>query len=95
MRGYLVVYERPNSKIEYKTLCHKPQLKVGQSNQYGWKVIDIKILNKGKALTEEQYKKELYKSNRFRNIVYLVDNINIMKLLEFSFLLLLLYFFTH
>lgn len=95
MHGYLIVYEKPNNILEYKTLCHKPQYKIGESNQYGWKVVDIKILNKGKALTPEEYKKVINKFSKFQEIIYFIENVNIKKLLEFFIMLLLLYYFTH
>lgn len=95
MQGYLIVYEKPDYSIEYKTVCHRPQIKVGEQNSYRWKVLDIKILYKGKVISKEAYKKELYKQSKLKELIYFTHNINIKKLLEFFIILLLLYYFTH
>lgn len=91
--GYLIVYKKPNGKIIYRGSSSYNTARVGDYNHFGWEVIDIKRLYKGKTYSSEEYNNLLSRKRKFNDFVSVITNINIKKLIEIFVLLLLIKFY--
>lgn len=82
---YLVLYERTNGELIYRYRKSLPQYEVGSHTSMGWKLVDIKQLDKGKCLSLYDYSTSV--SNR---VVGLTRTIDYKKIVEFIAILILL-----
>lgn len=82
---YLVLYERTNGELLYRYRKSLPQYEVGSYTSMGWKLVDIKQLDKGKCLSLYDYSTSV--SNR---VVGLTRTIDYKKIVEFIAILILL-----
>ena len=82
---YLVLYQRTNGELLYRYRKSLPQYEVGSYTSMGWKLVDIKQLDKGKCLSLYDYSTSV--SNR---VVGLTRTIDYKKIVEFIAILILL-----
>ena len=82
---YLVLYERTNGELLYRYRKSLPQYEIGSYTSMGWKLVDIKQLDKGKCLSMYDYSTSV--SNR---VVGLTRTIDYKKIVEFIAILILL-----
>ena len=82
---YLVLYERTNGELLYRYRKSLPQYEIGSYTSMGWKLVDIKQLDKGKCLSLYDYSTSV--SNR---VVGLTRTIDYKKIVEFIAILILL-----
>jgi len=82
---YLVLYERTNGDMLYRYRKSLPEYEVGSYTSMGWKLVDIKVLDKGKCLSMYDYSTSV--SNR---VVGLTQRIDYRKIVEYMLLLALI-----
>ena len=82
---YLVLYERTNGELLYRYRKSLPQYEIGSYTSMGWKLVDIKQLDKGKCLSLYDYSTSV--SNR---VVGFTQRINYRKIVEYMLLLALI-----
>lgn len=82
---YLVLYERTNGELLYRYRKSLPQYEIGSYTSMGWKLVDIKQLDKGKCLSMYDYSTSV--SNR---VVGLTQRIDYRKIVEYMLLLALI-----
>lgn len=94
MYGYLVIYEKSNHDLIYKILNHKPQYSINEKNQFGWKVVDIQILNNGKVISYEEFRNIKRKNKAIADILFNLKKIDILHIIELAVMFILLYYTT-
>ena len=67
IKEYLITYKKRNGKIFFKNNDSMPILKIGQTNGYGWEVIDIHQYYDGNFLHDMEILKILDYKKRKRN----------------------------
>ena len=87
MYRYLIVYLKPNNKLVYKLLKHKPQYKVGEKNQYEWIVVDIKNVMKNKCYSPTDYVRKKKMKHLFLSFTNIFTQINYSKIIEISLII--------
>ena len=86
---YLILYER-NGDLFYRYRKSKPQYDIGSYTSMGWKLLDIKYLKSGKALSYNDYSTTLQIKSR---VVDMIHKIDIRKIVEFLTIILVLKYF--
>lgn len=85
---YLVLYERTNGDMLYRYRKSLPEYEVGSYTSMGWKLVDIKVLDKGKCLSQYNY------STLARDrVVGFTQRIDYRKIVEYMLLLVLIKIF--
>ena len=87
--NYLVIYQKHNGDIIYRTRRTQPYYQIGNTTSMGWLVLDIKRMDKGKTYTRYQYSCKLDKKESIRmNIRYYLG---ITRLKQVLYILLIIY----
>lgn len=82
---YLVLYERTNGELLYRYRKSLPQYEVGSYTSMGWKLVDIKQLDKGKCLSQYDYS-----TTTLNRVVGFTQRIDYRKIVEYMLLLVLI-----
>lgn len=88
--GYMIVYKKPNGKLIYRGLATYNTHRIGDINCYGWEVMDIKRLYKGKTYSIDEYNNLLSRKFRVNDIIRTIKNIDLKKVIEIIMLLLII-----
>lgn len=88
--GYMIIYRKPNGEVIYRANSNYNACRVGDTNRFGWEVIDIRRLYKGKTYSAEDYNNLLSRKMKIQNLIRTISNIDIKKLIEVIMLLLII-----
>lgn len=80
----MMIYQKKNGDLIYRTAKHIPNYKKGDTTSMGWLVIDIQKLYKGKLYSFTEYDSVAIKRLKFNNLTTLLYKYDIMKMLEIS-----------
>lgn len=70
---YLVLYEKNNGELIYRYRNSKPQYEVGSITSMGWKLVDIRKLYNGSAITDTDYSGILEKKLKYQEFISKLD----------------------
>lgn len=70
---YLVLYEKNNGELIYRYRNSKPQYEVGSITSMGWKLVDIRKLYNGSAITDSAYSGILEKKLKYQEFISKLD----------------------
>lgn len=88
--GYMIIYKKPNGKLIYRGISNYTAYRVGDKNSYGWEVMDIKRLYKGKTYSIDEYNDLLSRKFKVNDIIRTFKNIDFKKIIEIIMLLLII-----
>ena len=67
---YMVIYQKYNGDILYRTTKNRPIYNKGDKTSMGWKVLDIKRLYKGKCYSTYEFDNILDRKKMVHDILY-------------------------
>ena len=79
---YMIIYQKNNGDMLYRYNKNKPIYKKGDTTSMGWKVIDIKRMDKGNILSLPDYRAKVEESLKLNRFNYLINNLDISKLIQ-------------
>lgn len=95
MYNYLVLYRKNNGEIIYRARRTRPDYKIGELTSMGWKVLDIKLFHKGRALSNSEYNEILERRTNIYAMTHFLNRVDMINLLKYILLgVAILYFIT-
>lgn len=80
--GYMVIYKKNNNDLIYRANKTRPNYNKGEITSMGWKVVDIQRLYNGKCYSMSVFDSKLEKKNKTHTLLYFINSIDIIKLIE-------------
>lgn len=91
---YLVLYQKNNGELIYRYRKTKPQYETGSTTSMGWKLLDIKYLSSGNALSYNDYSTLIWRKNRVEAVINWINKFNVKTFVEIGILLTLVKIFS-
>lgn len=86
MYNYLVLYRKNNGDVIYRARRTKPHYKIGDKTSMGWKVLDIKLFHKGRAISDSEYNEVLERKANIYAMTHFLNRVDMINLLKYILL---------
>lgn len=92
MYRYMVIYQKNNGELLYRTLTSLPHYKKGQKTSMGWLVIDIQYMNNGKCYTTIDYDKKCSRRRKLNDYLQTINYQLLLNIVKSGMLLWVVYY---
>lgn len=89
--NYLIIYQKYNGDLLYRSVKGYPHYHKGDTTSMGWKVLDIQKMYKGKIYSLAEYDNRLCKRYNIKKLLSGIDYTTLLKWLLVGVVLYIIY----
>lgn len=90
MYSHIIIWKKPNGELLYRATQYDSRREIGDVNNYGWSIVGIQKIQKGKCYSLKDYNALLLRRKKWSglttNIQNIFDKVDPIEILKWAFI---------